>query len=98
MTFFKDCQLVPYFVLFFAILYSTVCPEKMAILQNPISMLLMILITGYAIINEQYHFAIILLATTVYIANRYQMDMCSALLKVNEKFEHFDPKSESTIN
>lgn len=97
MAFELDCKYFPYCVLLIVMMISLYCPEKFAFLHNPFMMLVIIAGIGYCIMNKDHRLALIILTVCTFVSSRYQIKSCEALKSVAEKFEQFDPSSESTL-
>ena len=97
MAFELDCKYFPYCILLIAVAISLYCPEKFAFLNNPCMMLLIIAGIIFCAMKNDQTLGLIALTTVMFVSSRYQMKMCENLKSIGEKFEQFDPSSESTL-
>lgn len=97
MAFNLDCKYFPYCILFIAAMLSLYCPEKFSFFQNPCVMLVIIMAIIYCVMSKDQTLGLVTLTVVMFINSRYQLKMCENLKTVSEKFEQFDPSSETTL-
>ena len=98
MAFELDCKYFPYYILLIIVIISLYYPEKFAFIYNPCAMLIVISSIAYCIMNKNHTLCIAALTVIMFVSCRYQNKMFEDLKSVSEKFEQFDPSSESTLN